>query len=151
MPEAAWQAHVIKIAKANGWRYDVEDTQPKQQPRSAYFLSKFFKKLRTPFDFLMARRGQVFTLAYHTFDSRNSQPGFPDLVLVHPRRGQIIFAELKAKGTYPTTEQRFWLSALTSATNNNPNILVVIWRPADRPEVVRILGSIDPEPHYATT
>lgn len=35
------------------------------------------------------------TLQYHTHDSRRSQAGFPDLVLVHPGQGRIVYAELK--------------------------------------------------------
>ena len=33
-------------------------------------------------------------LVYHTFDSRRSAAGFPDLVMV--RNGRLIFAELKS-------------------------------------------------------
>jgi VRR-NUC domain len=141
--EKKLQADVLKCAKANGWRFDVEDCYPKYQQRSSYFLSRFFQKLKKPLDFLLARRGNVFTLAYHTFDSRNSQAGFPDLVLVHPRRGQIIFAELKQDTAYPSTEQRFWLAGLESAAHNCPNVKVVVWRPRDWPEIVQTLGGID--------
>lgn len=52
---------------------------------------------------------------YHTHDSRRSQPGFPDLVLVHPDHG-ILFRELKRERNSPTTEaQRDWLYALQTA------------------------------------
>ena len=33
--------------------------------------------------------------AYHTHDSRRSQPGFPDIVLVNPERRHTLFVELK--------------------------------------------------------
>ncbi len=51
-------------------------------------------------------------LAYHTRDSRRSERGFPDLVLVHPFSGALLFAELKRDGEHPTAEQRRWLRAL---------------------------------------
>jgi len=141
--EKKLQSDVLKCAKANGWRFDVEDCYPKYQSRSTHFLGRFFKSLKKPLDFLLARRGNVFTLAYHTFDSRNSQAGFPDLVLVHPRRGLILFIELKTDTNYPTTEQRLWLAGLCSATHNCPNILVEVWRPRDWTHIVQTLGGID--------
>lgn len=51
-------------------------------------------------------------LTYHTHDSRKSAPGFPDLVLVHPRSGALIFAELKSATGKVTREQDEWLRAL---------------------------------------
>lgn len=61
---------------------------------------------------------------YHTHDSRRSQKGFPDLVMV--RRGRIIWRELKTMTGKPTPEQRTWLDALAKA-----NADVGIWRPID--------------------
>ena len=49
-------------------------------------------------------------LVYHTHDSRRSQKGFPDLVLVRPP--QVIFAELKGPGGRVTPEQQVWIEAL---------------------------------------
>jgi VRR-NUC domain len=49
-------------------------------------------------------------LTYHTFDSRRSAPGFPDLVLVRPPR--LIFAELKSEVGKFRPEQRVWLEVL---------------------------------------
>ena len=51
-------------------------------------------------------------MAYHTYDSRRSQSGFPDLVLV---RGAVcIFLELKSdsKGAKESDEQKAWIKAL---------------------------------------
>ena len=49
-------------------------------------------------------------LVYHTHDSRRSEPGFPDLILV---RGRIVVAlELKMPGCKPTPKQQAWLTAL---------------------------------------
>jgi hypothetical protein len=47
---------------------------------------------------------------YHVHDSRRSNPGFPDLVLV--RRGRCLFLELKREGKGPTRAQRDWLDDL---------------------------------------
>lgn len=48
--------------------------------------------------------------AYHTHDSRRSEPGFPDLVLVKPPR--LLFLELKVGRRQLTDEQRAWLAEL---------------------------------------
>ena len=50
---------------------------------------------------------------YHTFDSRRSAAGFPDLVLV--RHGNIIFAELKSAKGKVTDAEWDWLDALGAA------------------------------------
>jgi hypothetical protein len=63
-------------------------------------------------------------LAYHTHDSRRSQPGFPDLALVHKATGAVIFAELKSDKGRLTRAQREWLEALRLRSN------VYLWRPA---------------------
>lgn len=62
-------------------------------------------------------------LTYHTHDSRRSAPGFPDLVMVHPRSGALIFAELKSASGRVTAEQDEWLRALAVRS------LAFIWRP----------------------
>lgn len=65
-------------------------------------------------------------LAYHTHDSRRSQPGFPDLVLVSERRGRVMFRELKTERGRLSDDQRTWLRALTAAGMD-----AAVWRPAD--------------------
>ena len=54
----------------------------------------------------------LFWRCYHTRDSRRSQPGFPDLVLVRER---VIWAELKFGNNATTQSQEDWLSALRAA------------------------------------
>ena len=57
---------------------------------------------------------------YHTYDSRRSAPGFPDLVLA--RQGVLLFWELKAAKGRATAAQREWLDALR-ATGANVDVL----------------------------
>ena len=52
-------------------------------------------------------------LCFHTFDSRRSAPGFPDLVLV--RGLQALFVECKTERGRLTVEQRQWLDGLQQA------------------------------------
>ena len=63
---------------------------------------------------------------YHTYDSRRSQPGFPDLVLVHAGRGLLLFRELKTQTGKLTPAQRHWLADLKAAGSD-----VAVWRPLD--------------------
>lgn len=63
-------------------------------------------------------------LAYHTHDSRRSEKGFPDLVIVGERG--VIFRELKTERGKVTPEQNYWLGALEMAGCN-----AGVWRPAD--------------------
>ena len=71
-------------------------------------------------------------LVYHTYDSRRSQPGFPDLVLVRGTR--LIFVELKrAKGKL-TDAQEEWGAALQQTAAE-----YYVWRPDDLEEIEKIL------------
>ena len=72
-------------------------------------------------------------LVYHTFDSRRSAGGFPDLVLVKPPR--LIFAELKSEGGKLRPEQQKWLDALGGCES----IEVRLWRPSEWEEIERML------------
>lgn len=95
---------------------------------------------------------------YHTFDSRRSQPGFPDLVLV--RNFELLFCELKTDQGYITREQRDWLDALGRVGagvrrcvdeadiaeplrqwSGWPAVEVHVWRPGDFEQVhARLAG-----------
>jgi Holliday junction resolvase len=71
-------------------------------------------------------------LAYRTYDSRRSAPGFPDLVLV---RGEVtIFAELKNVKGKLTEDQEQWSATLLAAGQN-----WYLWRPADLGDVLKLL------------
>lgn len=64
--------------------------------------------------------------------------GFPDLVLVHKTREQVIFAELKTQKGKMTAGQRTWLDAL-EGVQAIPWVYVKVWRPADLPEIRELL------------
>lgn len=72
-------------------------------------------------------------LAYHTYDSRRSEAGFPDLCLV--RGGRVIFAELKSEKGKVTAAQQRWIDALTASGT----VEVYLWRPSDLDDLDRIL------------
>src|SRR5438105_1266822 len=55
-------------------------------------------------------------MVYHTHDSRRSEPGFPDLVLVRGHR--LLFIELKVGMNRLTVAQTNWLDALREAGAN---------------------------------
>lgn len=97
-------------------------------------------------------------LGYHTFDSRHSQAGFPDVVLVRPPR--LLFAELKDAKNKPTVAQEQWLDQLGSideqiewlwgiaefegaadASDTRPAVEAYLWRPVcwTSGEIERIL------------
>lgn len=73
---------------------------------------------------------------YHTFDSRHSEAGFPDTVIVHPEHPDwpVVMAELKRETTKPTTAQQAWLEAL-----DGRQIVTRLWRPSSWPEIEEVL------------
>lgn len=66
-------------------------------------------------------------LVYHTYDSRRDAPGYPDLTLVHPYVGKLIFAELKSERGRLRKAQRAWHDALAQCYG----VEVHEWRPRD--------------------
>jgi len=85
----------------------------------------------------LARLGG-WTLRYHTTNSRRSNFGFPDWVLVKPPR--LIFAELKSEVGKLTDEQEKWRAGLLEVESGSHGMVQhYVWRPRDYPEVVEIL------------
>jgi hypothetical protein len=72
--------------------------------------------------------------AYHPWLSIRSTRGWPDWVLCRPPR--LILAELKTRTGKVTPAQRNWLDLLAQV----PGIETYLWRPADWPDVERILA-----------
>ncbi|GAA5229238.1 hypothetical protein GCM10025779_00510 [Arthrobacter cryoconiti] len=75
---------------------------------------------------LKLARFHGFSLAYHTHDSRRSVPGFPDLVLVNPRAGRVLYRELKTSKGRLSPAQIEWLDGLTACGMD-----AGVWRPND--------------------
>lgn len=49
-------------------------------------------------------------VVYHTHDSRRSQPGFPDVVALHPPSADKLVLELKTEKGKATPAQLQWLA-----------------------------------------
>jgi len=84
------------------------------------------KELQSLVHALAAARG--WTHVYHTYSSRRSEPGFPDLVLVHPGQGRVVFAELKTMRGKLTPAQESWIAALETAQGDG-TVRVCVWFP----------------------
>lgn len=74
--------------------------------------------------------GYLGWLVFHPYDSRRSQPGYPDLTLCRPPRGagecgRVIFAEIKTAVGRLRPAQRVWLAALGDC----PGVETYIFRP----------------------
>jgi hypothetical protein len=69
--------------------------------------------------------------------------GFPDLTLIHPVSGRLIFAELKSDSGRLTEPQERWLAALRLT-----EAIVEVWRPADLQRIREILEVHAEAPTY---
>ncbi len=79
-------------------------------------------------------------LVYHTFDSRRSAPGFPDLVMAHTtdHSKPLVIAELKTETGRLSKHQKAWLAAL-KAFDHSDEVVVRVWRPSNWPEIELLL------------
>jgi VRR-NUC domain len=69
-------------------------------------------------------------LVYHTYDSRRSKPGFPDLVLV--RDDRLLFVELKSERGRLSDAQLDWMGRLERVEAIPSScVTVFVWRPSD--------------------
>lgn len=90
--------------------------------------AEFQRQVRT----LCEMRG---LLVYHTHDSRRSDPGFPDLVIVGSRR--MIYRELKKQDGVVSAMQQYWIDRLREIGHDAD-----VWRPSDLPRIAQELGSL---------
>jgi hypothetical protein len=78
-------------------------------------------------------------LCFHAYDSRRSEPGFPDLVCV--KDTELLCIELKNERGRVRPEQERWLDALC----NVARMTVMLARPADWETVEAVLKGEDHE------
>lgn len=71
---------------------------------------------------------------YHTFDSRRSEPGFPDLVLLRERDGRRYAIECKTSKGVVKESQKDWLSAFCTC-----GVPAMVARPKDLDNVLEML------------
>ena len=71
-------------------------------------------------------------LCYHTFDSRRSASGFPDLVLVRER---VLFRELKVGKHKLSQSQELWRDSIMDAGGDWAE-----WRETDMDDIVADLS-----------
>lgn len=70
------------------------------------------------------------------------KPGFPDLVLVHPRRSQLAFIELKRGRNLPTNDQWDWILALSQILGLDS--AAVLFMPDDLQRCLDFLAGLRP-------
>jgi hypothetical protein len=78
---------------------------------------------------------------YHTYNSRRSTAGFPDLALV--REPWLVFAELKTEIGNVTPSQFAWLREMQTVADHADNVWVWVWRPHDMEGIARFLNTPD--------
>ena len=72
-------------------------------------------------------------IVYHTHDSRRSEPGFPDLILI---RGNVLVAvELKTMKGRVRPEQVLWVEAFAGVSQ----VSSMLARPSDWEQIERVL------------
>lgn len=71
--------------------------------------------------------------AFHPYDSRRSEAGFPDVTLV--RGDRLLFVELKSMKGKVTAAQQEWLDALDQV----PGVDAYVWRPVDMDLILEVL------------
>jgi hypothetical protein len=84
-------------------------------------------------------------LVYHTHDSRRSDEGFPDMVMVGP--DAVIFAELKTTTGKLTAHQALWLELL----RHTGRVEAYLWRPQDWPVIQARLACLNAAVPRTTT
>ena len=72
---------------------------------------------------------------YHTHNSRRSQPGFPDLILI--RDGTMLAWELKSDTGRVTAEQWDWIHAFAGVTEVGSQVIY----PDDYDDAINLLSA----------
>lgn len=103
-------------------------------------------------DIIEAARIAGFDLIYHTWNSKNSAAGFPDLVMLH-RSGRMVVIECKREKEQPKPKQVEWLerfkklrrliwqSQPTGGGLTPEAVAVFVARPSNRQEIFDTLAT----------
>ena len=108
----------------------IDDTIPIDEAIMLSYNSMKEKEFQAMVENIAELRGWTF---YHTYDSRRSNPGFPDLQMLRGER-QVI-AELKSQKGRITEIQKDWLEKFKLVGAE-----VFLWRPSDIREIEEILS-----------
>ena len=73
---------------------------------------------------------------YHTFNSRRSDAGYPDLTLVNATAGFMVLAELKTDRGKLTAAQREWIADVRRTGQHG-----LVWRPALMDAITEFLSA----------
>ena len=74
---------------------------------------------------------------YHTYDSRHSEPGFPDCVMIHVQGHRIVYCELKSQDGKERPAQLAYRVAIKAAGGE-----AYLWRPSDMQEITDVLRGV---------
>jgi VRR-NUC domain len=97
----------------------LEEAAPRQTERA--FMESVFKLAR-----------MLGWACYHTYDSRRSEGGFPDAVML--KRPRVLFVEFKADRGKLTDAQRAWLDELRACGQE-----AYVWRPKHWAAIEKVL------------
>lgn len=89
---------------------------------------------RTVQDNLVREAKALNWMVYHTWMSRHSEPGFPDLFLCHPQTGALLAFECKTEKGKVSEAQDRWLKALIGA-----GVMAMVVRPSNLEDAYRWL------------
>lgn len=110
--EEQLREHIARGQSAQAARWKVTEAQFQSQIRQAALLYQW--------------------AFYHTHDSRRSDAGFPDCIMVRPPR--LIVAELKVDGKDATPGQQWWLDLFARAGAET-----YVWHPSEMDKIMEIL------------
>ena len=91
--------------------------------------AKYMKERELQDNVIECARFMGYTLIYHTWNSRHSPSGFPDLVLIRPQSPfdwRCIYIELKSEKGKLTEFQKEWREGLEACGQE-----VYVFRPSD--------------------
>ena len=146
-PEAPYRPYPgVHCAHAMGVPVGREPVAPKKRTRRPATVFDRVTEAAWQADIIAAVRKLYgnHAMVYHTFDSRRSDAGFPDLVIWLPaslnHAPRLLFLELKDEKHEATPAQAAWISGLRLAFREDyGRFTAAVVRPSDKEEVWRWL------------